>query len=119
MTKYSEDFKKEVREYYAKGKLIKKYNHDKSFTFVDVAKKFNLTVEQVRTVLYNKKSLNSTKYWSDKEGIHKHSNKHSKHRPVASEWRKPRWSKSKDDFKGKFVDDPRAEEYDKYGSLYK
>jgi len=112
MTKYSEDFKKEVREYYAKGKLIKKYNHDKSFTFVDVAKKFNLTVEQVRTVLYNKKFPNPTKYWGNKKGIHKH-------RPVASEWRKPRWSKSKDDFKGKFVDDPRAEEYDKYGSLYK
>ena len=110
MTKYSEEFKKEVRNYYSKGKLIKKYNHDKSFTFVDVANKFNLTVEQVRTVLYNKKSPNPTKYWGNKKGIHKH-------RPVASEWKKPSWSKSIDDFKGKFIDDPKAEEYDKYGRI--
>tara|TARA_R110000824_G_scaffold397100_1_gene599534 strand:- start:981 stop:1277 length:297 start_codon:yes stop_codon:yes gene_type:complete len=98
MTKYSEEFKKEVRNYYSKGKLIKKYNHDKSFTFVDVANKFNLTVEQVRTVLYNKKGNNSPRQ--------------------ASQWQKPNWSKPKDKnlFNGKFIDDPRAENYDKYGN---
>jgi|TARA_R110001583_G_scaffold193420_2_gene361923 hypothetical protein len=110
MTKYSEEFKKEVRDCHRKGMLLKQYKHDKIHTTKDVADKFGLTVEQTKNILYQKKFPNPTKYWGNKKGIHKH-------RPVASEWKKPSWSKSIDDFKGKFIDDPKAEEYDKYGRI--
>ena len=76
MTKYSEEFKKEVREYYENGRLTKKYSHDKSFTFANVAKKFNLTVEQIRSIFYNK-------------------TKNSNGSRQNSEWQKPNWSKPK------------------------
>lgn len=53
------------------------------------------------------KAANPSRYWGNKKGIHKH-------RPVTSEFKK---LNSHDDFKGKFIDDPKAEEYDKYGKI--
>ena len=69
MTKYSEEFKKEVRDCHRKGMLLKQYKHDKIHTTKDVADKFGLTVEQTKNILYQKKFPNPTKYWGNKESL--------------------------------------------------
>ena len=107
MTKYSEEFKKEVKAFHQKGMLLKRYKHDKIHTTEDVAKKFGLSVEQVKNILYQKKPNNAPRQ--------------------QSQWHKPSWTLPKhvpkkkrlaeDWGRGKFVDDPRAEEYDKYGKI--
>ena len=108
MTKYSEDFRKEVKDYHKKGMLLKRYKHDKIHTTEDVAKKFGLSLMQVKNILYHKKPNNSPRQ--------------------QSQWHKPSWTLPKhmpkkkrlpDDWaKGQFVDDPRAEEFDKYGRVF-
>jgi len=107
MTKYSEEFKKQVKAFHQKGMLLKRYKHDPIHTTEKVAEKFNLTVEQVKTVLYQKKPNKAPRQ--------------------QSQWHKPSWTLpkhvpkkkrlSEDWAKGQFVDDPRAEEYDKYGKV--
>ena len=107
MTKYSEDFKKQVKAFHQKGMLLKRYKHDKIHTTEDVAKKFGLTVDQTKNILYQKKPNNAPRQ--------------------QSQWHKPSWTLpkhvpkkkrlSENWAKGQFVDDPRAEEYDKYGRI--
>ena len=107
MTKYSEEFKKQVKAFHQKGMLLKRYKHDKIHTTEDVAKKFGLTVDQTKNILYQKKPNNAPRQ--------------------QSQWHKPSWTLpkhvpkkkrlSKDWAKGQFVDDPRAEEHDKYGKI--
>ena len=54
MTKFNYDFVKEVQDFYNEGKKQKKsgYKGDKSFTAQMVADKFNLTLAQVKRMLY-------------------------------------------------------------------
>ena len=54
MTKFNDDFVKEVKDFYNEGKKKKKsgYKRDQAFTAQMVADKFNLTLPQVKPMLY-------------------------------------------------------------------
>tara|TARA_R100001129_G_scaffold39727_2_gene26777 strand:- start:572 stop:763 length:192 start_codon:yes stop_codon:yes gene_type:complete len=54
LTKFNDDFVKEVQDFYNEGKKQKKsgYKRDQSFTAQMVADKFNLTLAQVKRMLY-------------------------------------------------------------------
>ena len=56
MTKFSEDLIKKIQDFYHEGKKQKKFQGDKSFTIDDGVLKFGLLPNQIKRILYIKKS---------------------------------------------------------------
>ena len=52
LTKFNDDFVKEVQDFYNEGKKQKKKKSDSIFSAQIVADKFNLTLAQVKRMLY-------------------------------------------------------------------
>jgi|TARA_E500000305_G_C4024843_1_gene241182 hypothetical protein len=57
MTKFNDDFVREVKNFFNKGRKKKKpgYKRDGSFSINDIVEKFNLTEAQVKRILYVRK----------------------------------------------------------------
>jgi hypothetical protein len=54
MTKFSDEFIKQVQDFYKEGKKKKKFEADQSFTIEDVVEKFKILPNQVKRILYIK-----------------------------------------------------------------
>ena len=54
MTKFSDEFIKQVQDFYKEGKKKKKFEADQSFTIDHVVEKFKILPNQVKRILYIK-----------------------------------------------------------------
>ena len=52
MTKFSDDFVKQVQEFYNEGKKLKITDNDKVFTIEDVVEEFGILPNQAKRILY-------------------------------------------------------------------
>ena len=55
MTKFNDEFIKEVKKFWEEGKKKKKWGHDPIFSIHDVLDRFNLTMAQAKRILYVRK----------------------------------------------------------------
>lgn len=54
MTKFSDEFIRQVKVFYQDGQKLKKFKHDKTFSITDVVNKFNLTIAQAKRLVSKK-----------------------------------------------------------------
>ena len=60
MTKFSDEFIKQVQDFYKEGRKKKKFEADQTFTIEDVVEKFKILPNQVKRILYNKGKKNGS-----------------------------------------------------------
>jgi hypothetical protein len=52
MTKFNDEFIKQVKSFWEEGKKQKKFKHDPLFSIHNVLDRFNLTMAQAKRILY-------------------------------------------------------------------